>query len=314
MESLVSIIIPTYNRAHLIGETLNSIISQTYTNWECIIIDDGSTDNTYELVVKYCLKDHRIQCIRRPENIAKGANACRNYGFERSIGFYTKWFDSDDIMLPDHLETLITTLETKNVDFVVGDCIYFEIGKLIDRKLYEFDKNNVEMDALMFAKSQIGWITDDFLAKRSTLINFKFNEKLEDGQEYNLFIRYLLTNKKGVFINKIVTRARIHSQSLGTINKIDQLNHKKILAKIKMFTLEDVFKYKHEPLNDWFISGYIYLAHLIALERSMPPSMLKGFVYIVKIKNLTKAFVFLLSMVTLYFFKKGYILNKYSRN
>lgn len=314
MELLVSIIIPTYNRAHLIGETLDSIIAQTYTNWECIIIDDGSTDNTYDLIVKYCLKDHRIQYSRRSEGRPKGANACRNYGFEISKGVYTKWFDSDDIMLPMHLETLIATLERENVDFVVGDSVNFEIGKIIDKKPYEFDKNNVKMDAFMFAKSQIGWITDDFLAKRSTLINFKFNEKLEDGQEYNLFIRYLLTDKRGVFINKILTKARIHSQSLGTINKVDQLNHKKIIAKIKIFTLEDVFKYKHEPLNDWFISGYIYLAHLIALEKSIPPSMLKSFFYVVKIKNITKGLFFLLSIFLLYFFKKGYKLNKYSRN
>ena len=58
---LVSIIIPAYNRAHLIGETLDSVLAQTYINWECIVIDDGSNDNTSELLAEYCKKDNRFQ-------------------------------------------------------------------------------------------------------------------------------------------------------------------------------------------------------------------------------------------------------------
>ena len=79
---LVSIIIPTYNRAHFIGETLESVLAQTYHNWECIVIDDGSTDYTDELMEFYCEKDSRIQYYHRPSHKPKGANACRNYGFE----------------------------------------------------------------------------------------------------------------------------------------------------------------------------------------------------------------------------------------
>lgn len=81
-QPLVSIIIPTYNRAHLIGETLDSVMAQTYTNWECIVVDDGSTDNTAELLVVYCNKDNRFQYHHRPKDRPKGANAYRNYGID----------------------------------------------------------------------------------------------------------------------------------------------------------------------------------------------------------------------------------------
>ncbi|HEX9600942.1 MAG TPA: glycosyltransferase family 2 protein, partial [Mariniflexile sp.] len=64
---LVSIIIPTYNRGHLIGETLESVLCQTYDNWECLVIDDGSTDNTDALVQGYLNKDNRIKFYHRPE-------------------------------------------------------------------------------------------------------------------------------------------------------------------------------------------------------------------------------------------------------
>lgn len=314
MELLVSIIIPTHNRAHLIGETLDSIIAQTHTNWECIIIDDGSTDNSYDLIAKYCTKDHRIQYYQRPADRPKGANACRNYGFEFSKGKYIKWFDSDDIMLPEHLAILVNTLQNEGVDFVVGDSLTFEQGKEINFKPYEFDKSNVQMDVLKFAQNQIGWITDDFLGKKTTLTDFKFNEKLEDGQEYNLFVRYLLSNKKGIFVDEIITRMRVHSQSLGVINKIDKLNHKRILAEIKILTLEDVFVVQNKPLNDWFLSGYVQVSFDLALSGTMPPLLLKGFWYITKIKNIPKGLIFLLSIITAYCFKSGYKLNKYSRN
>ena len=78
MNALVSIIIPTFNRAHLLGETLNSVINQTYSNWECIVVDDGSSDYTEQLMEFYIQKDPRIIFVRRPDNRPKGANACRN--------------------------------------------------------------------------------------------------------------------------------------------------------------------------------------------------------------------------------------------
>lgn len=98
MPSLVSIIIPTYNRAHLLGETLNSVMAQTYRNWECIVVDDGSTDHTNELLEFYNKKDSRIQYHHRPKSYPKGANPFRNYGFKLSHGEYVQWFDSDDII------------------------------------------------------------------------------------------------------------------------------------------------------------------------------------------------------------------------
>ena len=82
--SLISIIIPTYNRAHLINDTLNSIIAQTYTNWECIVVDDASTDNTASILEGYINKDSLFQYNIRPNIKPKGANACRNFGFEIS--------------------------------------------------------------------------------------------------------------------------------------------------------------------------------------------------------------------------------------
>ncbi len=114
MQPFVSIIIPTYNRAHLIGETLDSVLAQTYTNWECIVVDDGSTDYTEELMEFYCEEDCRFQYHHRPVHKPKGANVCRNYGFELSKGEYVQWLDSDDLLSKNKLMSQIRDLKFKN--------------------------------------------------------------------------------------------------------------------------------------------------------------------------------------------------------
>ena len=103
---LISIIIPTFNRAHIIGSTLESIINQSFTNWECIVVDDLSSDSTENVVFKYSSLDARIQFHKRPIYKEKGPSSCRNFGFEISKGDFIYFFDSDDILKSNALETL----------------------------------------------------------------------------------------------------------------------------------------------------------------------------------------------------------------
>ena len=92
---MISIIIPIFNRQHLIEETLNSIKAQTYTNWECIIVDDGSTDDTYNVTSNLIKGDNRFQLYNRPLDFAKGPSSCRNYAITKMTGNYIQFFDSD---------------------------------------------------------------------------------------------------------------------------------------------------------------------------------------------------------------------------
>ncbi len=95
---LISIIIPTYNRSWIIGETLDSVLAQTYTNWECIVVDDGSYDDTAELLKFYSEKDDRIKLHLRPNDMLKGASSCRNYGLKQAKGDFIQFLDSDDLL------------------------------------------------------------------------------------------------------------------------------------------------------------------------------------------------------------------------
>ena len=98
---MISVVIPTYNRAHLIGETLDSIMAQTYPDWECIIIDDHSTDSTDDIINTYLFKDPRFSYYKKPKQLPKGPSASRNYGLTKASGDYINWFDSDDLMHPE---------------------------------------------------------------------------------------------------------------------------------------------------------------------------------------------------------------------
>ncbi len=101
-----SIVVPTYNRANLIAKTINSILQQRYTNYEVIIVDDGSTDDT-EAVLKPFLNEN-IHYFKK-ENDER--SAARNYGTRKAKGDYVSWFDSDDLMLPNHLEEAVIMIQ-----------------------------------------------------------------------------------------------------------------------------------------------------------------------------------------------------------
>src|SRR6218665_334920 len=110
----ISIIIPTYNRAHLIEKTILSILNQTSSNFEVIVVDDGSTDNTEEVVSKFLSETFRYFKIPNSER-----GAARNHGTSHAIGDYVNWFDSDDEMLPNHVEMIQKMIDMHNAPEVI---------------------------------------------------------------------------------------------------------------------------------------------------------------------------------------------------
>lgn len=220
MNPLVSIIIPTYNRAHLIGETLDSIIAQTYTHWECIVVDDGSTDDTSSLMNAYITNDKRFKYHHRPKDRLPGGNAARNYGFELSKGDFIQWFDSDDIMVPQHLEIKVTTLLENKADFVVSKSKYFNRE---NPHFHPYNYTTKDLHFEAFAMGAVSWITGDFMIDKVVAKKELFNEHLKSGQEYNYCCKILLHIKKPIFIDKYLTLRRWVANSIGNKRREDSL-------------------------------------------------------------------------------------------
>jgi len=107
----------TYNRAHFILETLLSIQKQTFADWECLIVDDGGTDHTSEVISAILDQDKRFSLIKRPERYLKGLPGCRNYGLDLAKGDYIIFFDDDDIPHPQNLELCILELKDPTISF-----------------------------------------------------------------------------------------------------------------------------------------------------------------------------------------------------
>lgn len=114
-QPLISVITPAYNSERFIGETISSVLQQTYTNWEMIIVDDCSTDNTREIVGEYTNSDPRIKLFVLEEN--SGSAVARNKAMDEAAGQYIAFLDSDDCWLPKKLEKQLQFMQEKDIAF-----------------------------------------------------------------------------------------------------------------------------------------------------------------------------------------------------
>ncbi len=115
MSELVSIIVPTFNTEKFIRQTIESVQNQTYINWEMILADDASTDNTVRIIEEFAQKDNRIKLFKLPEN--RGNGFARNAALEKATGKYIAYLDADDLWFPEKLEKQIQFLKTNNLHF-----------------------------------------------------------------------------------------------------------------------------------------------------------------------------------------------------
>lgn len=230
MNQLISIIIPAYNRAHVIGETLASIIAQTYKNWECIIIDDGSTDNTLGTIKRAIKEDSRFILFERPDFVAKGASGCRNYGVEKSKGQRIQFFDSDDIMHPQHLELKEAALN--NFDFVTCKVHMFTGSVSIKDFQYESESNLIFPDNPFKA-----FVMDEFplcmvapLWNKNSLVPYlPLRQDLKMLIDRELHTRILFDNPNFNIVNKTLIYYR---QDLPSINYAFKRNTEKGISSI----------------------------------------------------------------------------------
>lgn len=211
----VTIIMATYNRAHFIKETLNSISAQTYSNWECLIIDDGGTDNTKEVISSILEKDSRFRFLSRPNGYVKGLPGCRNYGLDLAEGNYIIFFDDDDIVHPQNLELCVQELEDSNVYF----CRYIR-NVFFENFDYNFDFSKEyssfyidEKDIDRMLKNELPFNSCAVMWKRKCFEKNRFVEHLMYAEEWELYSRIVSSGTKGISINKCLFYGRKHPNS-----------------------------------------------------------------------------------------------------
>ena len=216
MRALVSIIIPSFNRAALLPDTLDSVLNQTYGNWECIIVDDHSTDRTPQIGREFAARDERISFFTRPERKPKGAASCRNFGLEKVRGDFIQFLDSDDLLHPEKLEIHLK-FARKEV-LLTGKWGYFSGLDTMERfkyrqKCYRNFRNPLKL-LFCFGKN------NEFLPLHSYLIpreiidktgNWKEDLKNNDDAEY--MSRVLMNTKRVKFVPEALVFYRVEGKS-----------------------------------------------------------------------------------------------------
>lgn len=226
-EKLVSIVIPNYNSADFILETLQSVKSQTYVNWECIIIDDYSTDESYEIISKFIQTDSRFRLERRPISRTKGANACRNYGLEISKGAFINWFDSDDLMLPNFLELKMNSILQKDFVITTGCFASHDLNPIKNKKIDLFETSFIFKDYVLW---KLKVLTPSVLFKKEFILSnqYFFNETILKSQEMELFSKIFYNSKPNQFeiVNQVTYLYRSHENSTTSKNQTYNMLYK----------------------------------------------------------------------------------------
>ena len=206
--NLVSIITPNYNCERFIAQTIDSVLAQTYQNWEMIIVDDCSTDNSYNIAVEYAKNDKRIIVLRNESN--SGAAISRNKALDNAKGEYIAFLDSDDLWEQNKLEKQLKFMEENNCDFS------FSRYSLIDEENNSLGKTANIVKKLSYFKllhhDYIGCLTAMYrfdIAKDIRSYNIKNNN------DYGLFLQVVKKAKNAMGINEILAFYRIRRAGIS---------------------------------------------------------------------------------------------------
>lgn len=212
----ISVIIPTYNRGNMIENSITSVLNQTYKNLEVLIIDDGSTDNTKEIIDK--IEDKRIRYIKIKENLG-GSNA-RNIGIKEATGRFISFQDSDDTFYPNKLELQFNNMinQNSNLDFC-------KIKVIFNSSYHHYVPNKFQEKNIMKGNFFTELIANgNYISTQSILVRKKFIEKyyfdvnMPRLQDYELILR-MIPKVKLSYTRAVLVDLHIQKDSLQTSNE-----------------------------------------------------------------------------------------------
>lgn len=274
MENLVSILVPCYNCEKFLENCLNSLINQSYKNLEIVCVNDGSIDNTLEILNNFALKDKRIKVFNKENE--KSISKTRNFLLEKANGKYLTWVDSDDWVEKNYILDMVNAMENKNVDLVI--CGYQKDKKINAKQKIQSKKiytlNNIDaIKEIATGKLFQGFVCTK-LYKTNMIKSFSFSDNISYGEDLLFNYEYLKTiglvyyfnnsNYHYVFNKKSITKQKFNTSKLTLLDANNYLindsstldfninkNFKGMLAVNSLGTLIDIklSKYKDKTLK-----------------------------------------------------------------
>ncbi|HRH51325.1 MAG TPA: glycosyltransferase [Panacibacter sp.] len=250
---LVSVIMPAYNCEKFIGQSIESVINQTYQNWELIIVDDGSSDNTKNIISGYISKDPRIKYFYQ-QNGKQGR--ARNTAISNSSGSLIAFLDADDLWLPKKLERQVLLIDHMKADAVFAYITHIDSkGQWVARGETGSDHEFYYGDSglsFFFRMNIIPVFT--VLAKRNAILHvngFREDDWIQNIEDYDLWLRMLYSNSKFLLINEVLGAYRIH-ENQTVKGKLSVLKILRMLTEMKIKE-EKLANAKIKAIRLWMI-------------------------------------------------------------
>lgn len=217
-QPLVSVLIPNYNRGSLLAETLQSLLQQSYANWEAIVVDDESSDNSDQIGNEYANLDNRINYFKR-SRLPKGAPTCRNLAFELSKGDFIIYLDSDDLLAPFCLEQRINkALFLPDYDFWVFPMLIFNDDPQQATMLW--NKANERPALIRFLQLDAVWQTSGPMWTRESIYAVGgFTEGLACWQDVDFHLKALTKNFKFIVTDDLKPDIYYRKHISGSISQ-----------------------------------------------------------------------------------------------
>ena len=226
----VSIVVPAYNAETTIGRCLNSILSQSFTEYEVIIINDGSTDNTLKICKNYTGLDNRFSVFTVKNG---GVSNARNIGVEKASGKFLTFVDSDDMIHPDYLKEMVTAAEKYKTDLAISDLVFIDFGRP-ENRIVLTGKSYISKIPVVLTREEFKKKTMELIWKTSLLesgcgklvrlglwkkYHIKLDNALSLGEDFSANLEYYRHINSVVFLNKPL-------YYYENIDNSDSLSHK----------------------------------------------------------------------------------------
>ena len=275
MNSKISVIMPAYNRGDMIGESIESVLSQTYDNWEILIVDSDSTDNTSEVCKSFTDKDSRIRYIKKSN---EGVSASRNSAIDNAQGDYLFFLDSDDVIHPKLFEVLLSAMEESGAT-MGGSPVRF-INQCNWHKLKGYLEKNKEtgqtrclthaetLKEVFTGTSPINLI-GGVMISRKLVADTRFNTDLHIGEDFYFMYENLFKGSDAVFLKEMWYYARLHGNNLSCDYSFEGFWSRFYRRKLVWQSEESAGRVKYANLQK--LDGLnVYKAYLIRNNHKTP--------------------------------------------
>lgn len=235
--SLVTIIVPCYNQAQFLNETLESVFFQSYTEWECLIVNDGSLDNSEEIAKKWVEKDSRFQYFSKDNG---GLSSARNFGLNKSKGKYIQFLDSDDCLDIKKLELSVDKFQKHGAEIIITDFKRFRKtrNKLkrafcdLSKQEFTFISFLTKWDVEFSIPIHCGLFSKDLIG------SIRFNESLKAKEDWLFWLQIFRNNPKVYYLNQVLVFYRLHRNGMTRNFEFMELN------------LQNAYQLIYNSLND----------------------------------------------------------------